>query len=174
MVTRHGATGDAGRYWNIHGARHLCGHRFGRAPLFLKGQVRRRLRLASFTKPIEPERLNGLHRDTSHGMSHRGEKPHGRFHLGVFPDGPKAQGGLRYCINSAALRFIPLADMDREGYNLNTKSWWNSAVDPERLRRARLDIGALFFRVVRSACWRYWAAVTVYHLNLGRKTACSC
>jgi peptide-methionine (R)-S-oxide reductase len=34
----------------------------------------------------------------------------------VFPDGPADQGGLRYCINSASLRFIPVADLDREGY----------------------------------------------------------
>ena len=62
----------------------------------------------SFTKPIE-KTFVGETVDTSHGM--RRVEVHSSVdgaHLGhVFPDGPRAQGGLRYCINSASLRFVP-------------------------------------------------------------------
>lgn len=71
----------------------------------------------SFTKPIEPANVNEL-QDSSHGM-HRTEvrSAHADSHLGhVFPDGPVDRGGLRYCINSASLRFIHRDDMQAEGY----------------------------------------------------------
>ena len=71
----------------------------------------------SFTKPIEPANVNEL-RDTSHGMIRTEVRStHGDSHLGhVFTDGPEDRGGLRYCINSAALRFIHRNDMEAEGY----------------------------------------------------------
>src|SRR4051794_20061064 len=72
----------------------------------------------SFTVPIEPG--NVVERtDTTHGMIRTEVRSaHGDSHLGhVFPDGPPQEGGLRYCINSAALRFIPLEDLEREGYS---------------------------------------------------------
>ena len=70
----------------------------------------------SFTRPLESGQLTES-RDTSHGMIRIEVKSRAGSHLGhVFPDGPKERGGLRYCINSAALRFIPLEEMDREGY----------------------------------------------------------
>lgn len=71
----------------------------------------------SFSKPIDPNVLREK-RDLSHGM-HRTEvrSRTGDAHLGhVFPDGPPQAGGLRYCINSAALRFVPREAMEREGY----------------------------------------------------------
>jgi peptide-methionine (R)-S-oxide reductase len=71
----------------------------------------------SFTKPIEPANINELS-DRSHGMIRTEVRStHGDSHLGhVFPDGPRDRGGLRYCINSASLRFIPRDEMEVEGY----------------------------------------------------------
>ena len=71
----------------------------------------------SFTKPIDPENVVEKP-DTRHGMVRTEVRSaHGDSHLGhVSPDGPAEAGGLRYCINSAALRFIPLDDLEREGY----------------------------------------------------------
>ena len=71
----------------------------------------------SFTKPIEPAHINEL-RDTAHGMVRTEVRStHGDSHLGhVFTDGPADRGGLRYCINSASLRFIPRDAMEAEGY----------------------------------------------------------
>lgn len=68
----------------------------------------------SFTKPLEPAFV-GEHVDSSFGM--RRVEVHCTVdgaHLGhVFPDGPQAQGGLRYCINSASLRFMPRTEYER-------------------------------------------------------------
>jgi peptide-methionine (R)-S-oxide reductase len=71
----------------------------------------------SFTKPIEAEHVVEK-RDFSHLMLRTEVRSaHGDSHLGhVFTDGPKADGGLRYCINSASLRFIHLDDLEAEGY----------------------------------------------------------
>lgn len=83
----------------------------------------------SFTKPI-----GGAHiverRDMSHGMIRTEVRSEGAdSHLGhVFDDGPVDRGGLRYCINSASLRFVPLADLEKEGYgqfrDLFTEEGW--------------------------------------------------
>ncbi|WP_370268932.1 peptide-methionine (R)-S-oxide reductase MsrB [Nioella sp.] len=71
----------------------------------------------SFAKPLEAAHVVEL-RDTTHGMIRTEVRSaHGDSHLGhVFPDGPREMGGLRYCINSASLRFVPKAEMEAEGY----------------------------------------------------------
>ena len=71
----------------------------------------------SFTKPIESENIEEI-RDTSLGMIRTEVRSkHADSHLGhIFPDGPKDQGGMRYCINSASLRFIHRDEMESEGY----------------------------------------------------------
>ena len=71
----------------------------------------------SFARPITPTALREI-TDTTHGMVRTEVRSvHGDSHLGhVFPDGPRDMGGLRYCINSAALRFVPKAQMAAQGY----------------------------------------------------------
>ena len=71
----------------------------------------------SFAKPVDTANISE-HNDTSHGMARTEVRSaHADSHLGhVFPDGPRERGGLRYCINSAALRFVHRRDMAAEGY----------------------------------------------------------
>ena len=70
----------------------------------------------SFTKPLEPNVVERS--DDSHGMVRTEVRSkHGDSHLGhVFDDGPRDRGGQRYCINSAALRFVPASRLEAEGY----------------------------------------------------------
>jgi peptide-methionine (R)-S-oxide reductase len=71
----------------------------------------------SFTKPLDRAYVKEI-TDDSHGMVRTEVRSkHGDSHLGhVFPDGPRDRGGLRYCINSASLRFVPKSRMEEEGY----------------------------------------------------------
>ncbi len=72
----------------------------------------------SFTRPVEAANVAEL-QDVSHGMSRTEVRSrHGDSHLGhVFDDGPRDRGGLRYCINSASLRFVHRDAMQAEGYS---------------------------------------------------------
>ncbi|MCB9932584.1 MAG: bifunctional methionine sulfoxide reductase B/A protein [Planctomycetes bacterium] len=85
----------------------------------------------AFTRPIDDEEIVEV-KDTTHGMV-RTEVRSGTAdsHLGhVFDDGPRDQGGLRYCINSAALEFVPLAEMEARGYGKYLKRFEEEGLWP--------------------------------------------
>jgi len=76
----------------------------------------------SFTRPVDSANVIE-NTDTSYGMRRiEVRSSHGDSHLGhVFPDGPRDAGGLRYCINSASLRFVPLDELETQGYGEYSK-----------------------------------------------------
>ncbi len=89
----------------------------------------------SFTAPLEPANVIEK-QDMAHGMIRTEiRSSHGDSHLGhVFTDGPWAEGGLRYCINSAALRFVPYAELEAQGYGAY-KKLFEGAVTKEEVAR---------------------------------------
>ena len=71
----------------------------------------------SFTRPIEPAHLVKKEDRSFWSVRTEVRSANGDSHLGhLFDDGPADQGGLRYCINSAALRFVPVSELDAQGY----------------------------------------------------------
>ncbi|MBG89137.1 MAG: peptide-methionine (S)-S-oxide reductase [Verrucomicrobiales bacterium] len=108
----------------------------------------------AFTRPIDTESTKAKE-DRSHGMV-RVEVRSSRAdsHLGhVFPDGPKAQGGLRYCINSASLKFIPLADLKSKGHGKYLKRFEEAGLWPIKKAKVSGKSGKKDEAIIAGGCF---------------------
>ena len=119
VITQGGGTEQAftGRYWN-HFEPGIYVDVITGEPLFSSAdKYRSTSGWASFAKPIDPDVIV-TYEDRSRDMIRTGLRSRvGETHLGhVFEDGPANLGGLRYCVNSTSLLFVPLAEMDAQGY----------------------------------------------------------
>lgn len=129
-IVRHGATEPAfsGAYWN-HKERGLYVDAASGEPLFSSSdKFDSGSGWPSFTRAIQPNAVTA-HADNSFGMQRVEIRSRiGDSHLGhVFNDGPRERGGLRFCINSAALRFVPYEEMESAGYGA-----WKEKVKQEK------------------------------------------
>ncbi len=99
----------------------------------------------SFTKPLEATEIQEK-KDTSYGMVRiEVRAANSDSHLGhVFEDGPIDKGGLRYCINSASLRFVPVADLEKAGYGQYLALFGLAATQPVRTEVATLAGGCFW------------------------------
>jgi peptide-methionine (R)-S-oxide reductase len=118
-VTQNAATERAftGEYWDNH-EDGLYVDIVSGEPLFASvHKYDSRSGWPSFTVPVDPANVV-LKEDRTYGMARTEVRSaHGDSHLGhVFDDGPADQGGLRYCINSAAMRFVPRVELEKSGY----------------------------------------------------------
>ena len=118
-VTREKGTERAftGQYWNNHDEGLYVDIVSGE-PLFASiNKYDSRSGWPSFTVPVEPANIVEK-TDSTYGMVRTEVRSaHGDSHLGhLFDDGPAEEGGLRYCINSAAMRFVPLSELEAAGY----------------------------------------------------------
>lgn len=107
----------ANEYWNNHAAGLYVDIVTGEPLFSSRDKYDSGTGWPSFTKPISPEVVITKQDDSLFMERVEVLSVHGESHLGhLFNDGPIERGGMRYCLNSAALRFIPRADMEREGY----------------------------------------------------------
>lgn len=132
-VTQHEGTEPAFRneYWNNHRPGLYVDVVTGQ-PLFSSAdKFESGTGWPSFTKPIDPKSVTTKSDDTLGMERTEVRSTIGSSHLGhVFDDGPAESGGLRYCMNSASLRFVPLERLEAEGYGA-----WRAKIEADASKR---------------------------------------